>query len=44
VVERPVATELLDIESDEPRQLSISAHGPRSANYDRFLAVAGEFS
>ena len=44
VVERPVATELLDIDSDEPRQLSISAHGPRSANYDRFLAVAGEFS
>jgi tRNA threonylcarbamoyl adenosine modification protein YjeE len=44
VVERPVATELLDIDSDEPRQLSMSAHGPRSANYDRFLAVAGEFS
>lgn len=44
VVERPVATELLDIESDEPRQLSISAHGARSANYDRFLQVAGEFS
>jgi tRNA A37 threonylcarbamoyladenosine biosynthesis protein TsaE len=44
VVERPVATELLDIESDEPRQLSISAHGPRSANYDRFLQAAGEFS
>ena len=44
VVERPVATELLDIESDEPRQLSISAHGPRSANYDRFLTAAGDFS
>jgi tRNA threonylcarbamoyl adenosine modification protein YjeE len=44
VVERPVATELLDIESDEPRQLSMSAHGPRSLDYDRFLAVAGEFS
>jgi tRNA threonylcarbamoyladenosine biosynthesis protein TsaE len=44
VVERPVATELFDIESDEPRQLSISAHGPRSANYDRFLTAAGDFS
>ena len=44
VVERPVATELLDIESDEPRQVSISAHGVRAEHYDRFLAVAGEFS
>ncbi len=44
VVERPVATELLDIESDEPRQVSIGAHGAHPENYDRFLQVAGEFS
>lgn len=44
VVERPVATELVDIESDEPRQVSLSSHGPRAANYDRFLQVAREFS
>ncbi len=44
VVERPVATELVDIDSDEPRQVSLSAHGANAKNYDRFLAAAGDFS
>lgn len=44
VVERPVATELLDIESDEPRQLSLSAHGVNRERYEPWIAAAGDFS
>jgi tRNA threonylcarbamoyl adenosine modification protein YjeE len=44
VVERPVATELLDIESDEPRQLSLSAHGVNRERYEPLIAAAGDFS
>jgi tRNA threonylcarbamoyladenosine biosynthesis protein TsaE len=44
VVERPVATELVDIDSDEPRQVSLTAHGANAKNYDRHIAAAGDFS
>lgn len=44
VVERPVATELVDVESDEPRHLSVSAHGANPERYDRLIAAAREFS
>lgn len=44
VVERPVATELLDIESDEPRQVSLSAQGASPERYERFIEAAGALS
>jgi tRNA threonylcarbamoyladenosine biosynthesis protein TsaE len=44
VVQRPMATELRDVESDEPRQVSLSAHGVSPERYDRFLGAAGDVS
>jgi tRNA threonylcarbamoyladenosine biosynthesis protein TsaE len=44
VVKRPVAVELLDVESDEPRQVGVSAHGVDPGRYQRFFDAIGKFS